>query len=73
MKNIFGRDTGKFDILNWESRTRLMFHSCRQIVAKYSTVKSLNNRHLQVLKKLSVIERCPLLEGNLKDSHICFA
>ena len=30
------------------------------------TVKSLNSGHLRVLKNLSVIERCPLLEGNFK-------
>ena len=29
------------------------------------TVKTLHSRHLRVLKKLSVIERCPLLGGNL--------
>ena len=31
-----------------------------------STVKPLNSRHLWVLKCLTVIERCPLLGGNLK-------
>ena len=31
-----------------------------------NTVKPLNSRHLRVLKKLSVSERCPLLGGNLK-------
>ena len=31
------------------------------------TVKPLNSGHLQVLKNLSVIERCPLLGGNLKN------
>ena len=30
------------------------------------TVKPLNTGHLLVLKNLSVIERCPLLGGNLK-------
>ena len=30
------------------------------------TVKPLNNTHLGVLKNVSVIERCPLLVGNLK-------
>ena len=30
------------------------------------TVKPLNSGHLQVLKNLSVIEKCPLLGGNLK-------
>ena len=35
------------------------------------TVKPLNNTHLGVLKNLSVIERCPLLVGNLKRlSHL---
>ena len=29
-------------------------------------MKSLNSGHLQVLKHFSVIERCPLLGGNLK-------
>ena len=29
-------------------------------------VKTLNNGHLRVLKDLSVIERCPLLGGNLE-------
>ena len=33
---------------------------------KYNTVKLLNIRHLRVLKNLSVIERYPLLGGNLK-------
>ena len=32
----------------------------------YHTVKPLNSGHLQVLKNLSVIERCPLLGGNFK-------
>ena len=31
-----------------------------------STVKALKSGHLRVLKNLSVIERCPLLGGNLK-------
>ena len=31
------------------------------------TVKPMNNGHLHVLKNLSVIERCPLLGGNLKN------
>ena len=31
------------------------------------TVKPLNRGHLRVLRKLSVIERCPLLGGNLKN------
>ena len=36
-------------------------------VRKFSyTVKPLNSGHIWVLKKLSVIERCPLLGGNLK-------
>ena len=30
------------------------------------TVKPLNSGHVQVLKNLSVIERCPLLGGNLQ-------
>ena len=30
------------------------------------TVKPLKNGHLRVLKNLSVIEKCPLLGGNLK-------
>ena len=30
----------------------------------FDTVKPLNSGHLQVLKNLSVIERCPLLGGN---------
>ena len=30
------------------------------------TVKSRNSGHLRILKNLSVIERCPLMEGNLK-------
>ena len=30
-----------------------------------NTVKPLNSGHLRVLKNLSVVERCPLLEGNL--------
>ena len=30
------------------------------------TVKPLNSGHLRVLKNLSVIERCRLLEGNFK-------
>ena len=30
------------------------------------TMKPLNSGHLQVLKNLTVIERCPLLRGNLK-------
>ena len=33
---------------------------------KTSTVKPLNSGHLPVSKNLSVIERCPLVEGNLK-------
>ena len=36
-------------------------------LALVSTVKPLNSRHVLVLKKLSVIERCPLLEYNLKN------
>ena len=31
-----------------------------------NTMKPLNSGHVRVLKKLSVIERCPLLGGNLK-------
>ena len=31
-----------------------------------NTVKPLNRGHVGVLKILSVIERCPLLEGNLR-------
>ena len=31
-----------------------------------NTVKPLNSGHLQVLKNMSFIERCPLLGGNLK-------
>ena len=31
-----------------------------------NTVKPLNRRHLLALKIMSVIERCPLLGGNLK-------
>ena len=31
-----------------------------------NTVKSLSSWHLRVFKKLSVIESCPLLGGNLK-------
>ena len=34
------------------------------------TMKPLNSGHLQVLKNLTVIERCPLLRGNLKKTHI---
>ena len=30
-----------------------------------NTVKPLNSEHLRVLKNLSVVERCPLLGGNL--------
>ena len=30
-----------------------------------NTVKPLNSEHLRVLKNLSVVERCPLLRGNL--------
>ena len=30
------------------------------------TVKPLNSRHLMVSKNLSVIEKCPLLGGNLR-------
>ena len=37
-----------------------------QILRKIDTVKPLNSRHLRILKNLSVIERCPLLRGNLK-------
>ena len=33
---------------------------------KSNTVKPLNSGYLQVLKNLSVIERCPLLGGNFK-------
>ena len=29
-------------------------------------MKPLNSGHLQVLKNLTVIERCPILRGNLK-------
>ena len=40
------------------------------------TVKPLNSGHLQVLKNVSVIERCPLLGGNFKKvvtfGTICF-
>ena len=32
-----------------------------------NTVKPLNSRHLRVLKKLSVIKRCPLLRGSLRN------
>ena len=38
---------------------------------KARTVKSLNSGHLWVLKNLSVIERCPLLGGNLKKIVTC--
>ena len=31
-------------------------------------MKPLNSGHVQVLKTLSVIERCPLLGGNLKEA-----
>ena len=31
-----------------------------------NTVKPLNSGYLRVLKSLSIIERCPLLGGNLK-------
>ena len=31
----------------------------------FDTMKPLNSGHLQVLKNLSVTERCPLLGGNL--------
>ena len=45
--------------------------TCHLIVGSHvekvaHTVKSRNSGHLRVLKNLSVIERCPLMEGNLK-------
>ena len=36
------------------------------VFAIFSTVKPLNSGHLRVFKNLSVIERRPLLGGNLK-------
>ena len=38
----------------------------RYYVSKCNAVKPLNSEHLRFLKNLSVIERCPLLGGNLK-------
>ena len=35
-------------------------------MAALKKVKPLNIGHLQVLKNLSIIERCPLLRGDLK-------
>ena len=35
-----------------------------------NTVKPLNCGHLRVLKKLSVIERCPVMGSNLKKINI---
>ena len=46
--------------LGWQSKT----WEC--VFKNITTVKSLNSGHLRVLKNLSVIERCPLLGGNLK-------
>ena len=41
------------------------------------TVKPLNSGHVQVLKSLSIIERCPLLGGNFEKTLTfrtkCFA
>ena len=37
------------------------------IAENISTVKPLNSGHLQVLKNLSVMQRCPVLGGNLKN------
>ena len=34
---------------------------------QYNTVKPFNSRHLRVLKNLSVIKRCPLFGGSLKE------
>ena len=36
-----------------------------------NTVKPLNSGHLRVSKYLSVIERCPLLGGNVWDVTFC--
>ena len=45
----------------------LVCNNCRFLTFLfYDTVKPLNSGHLQVLKHLSVIERCPVLGGNLK-------
>ena len=48
-----------------ESRT-LSIDSVFVCCVNKNTMKPLNSGHLWVLKIVSVIERCPLSEGNLK-------
>ena len=58
--SVFSPNLGKYrpEKTPYVSTFHAMFH-------KY-LLKPLNSGHLQVFKSLSVIERCPLLGGNLK-------
>ena len=56
-----------FHIIN-HKRNLKQFIQLNANICQYEvdTVKPLNSGHLRVLKKLTVIERCPLLGGNFK-------
>ena len=53
------------------TRTRYRaWHTMSTLKIPYYTVKLLNSGHLWILKKLSVIAKCPLLGGTLKKIFI---
>ena len=51
---------------NWANHSPEVNATPAEEIYVQNRVKSLNNGHLWVLKNLSVIERCPLLGGNLE-------
>ena len=58
-------------LLKQSLKTLKKFKRVRYYVSKCNAAKPLNSGHLRLLKDLSVIERCPLLRGNLKKiSHL---